>query len=67
MGKPTKHRGVLPKNAPAGTIVERTIINRGNRRKIKWKRTRLARNYKQHAKRDYQLSKANQDKTDFFD
>jgi len=40
MGKPTKHRGVLPKNAPAGTIVERTIINRGNRRKIKWKRTR---------------------------
>lgn len=40
MGKSTKHKGILPKNAKAGTIVEKVVTNKGNRRKLKWKRVR---------------------------
>lgn len=32
--------GKLPKNAKIGTIVEKVIINRGNRRRMKWKRVK---------------------------
>ena len=43
VGKPTKNKGVLPKRAKIGTIVEREVSVRGNKRKISWKRIRQKR------------------------
>lgn len=38
MGKATKYKGVLPKNAKIGSKTTRTIPIKGNMRKITWQR-----------------------------